>query len=77
MFWKKKPVGTTIFYATDIHGSSVCFKKFVNAPKFYATKGQRIDVLIMGGDVTGKLIVPVIRENSGYRSYLFGKERTL
>jgi Icc-related predicted phosphoesterase len=77
MFWKKKPAGTTIFFATDIHGSSVCFKKFINAPKFYATKGQRIDVLIMGGDVTGKLIVPVIRENSSHRSYLFGKERIL
>jgi Icc-related predicted phosphoesterase len=77
MFWKKKPAGTTIFYATDLHGSSVCFKKFINAPKFYATKGQRIDVLIMGGDLTGKLIVPVIKENSTYRSYLFGKERIL
>jgi Icc-related predicted phosphoesterase len=77
MFWKKKPVGTTIFYATDVHGSSVCFKKFINAPKFYATKGHRIDTLIMGGDLTGKLIAPVIRESGKYRSYLFGKERTL
>ncbi len=77
MFWKKKPVGTTIFYATDIHGSSICFKKFINAPKFYATKGQCIDLLIMGGDLTGKLIIPVIKENDKYRSYLFGKERIL
>ena len=24
-----------IFFATDIHGSNVCWKKFVNAGKFY------------------------------------------
>ena len=77
MFWKKKPEGTSTFYATDIHGSSICFKKFINSAKFYASKGQRIDVLIMGGDLTGKLIVPIIKENNKYRSYLFGKERIL
>jgi len=77
MFWKKKPQGTSIFYATDIHGSSVCFKKFINSAKFYASKGQRVDCLIMGGDLTGKLIVPIIKEGNKYRSYLFGKERIL
>jgi len=77
MFWKKKQTGTSIFYATDIHGSTVCFKKFINAPKFYLSKGKRIDVLIMGGDLTGKLIVPIIKESNKHRSYLFGKERIL
>ena len=44
----------TIFFATDVHGSNVCFKKFVGAAKFYGA-----DVLILGGDVTGKMVVPI------------------
>lgn len=77
MLWKKKPTGTTIFYATDVHGSTVCFKKFINAAKYYTSRGQRIDILIMGGDLNGKLIVPIIKEGNRYRSYLLGKERIL
>ena len=34
-----------IFFATDVHGSNVCFKKFISAGKFYDVK-----VLILGGD---------------------------
>ena len=49
-----------LFYATDIHGSETCFLKFINAAKFY-----KADVLIMGGDITGKMMVPIIRESSG------------
>ncbi|MCG2783615.1 MAG: metallophosphoesterase [Anaerolineae bacterium] len=46
---------TTLFFATDIHGSDICWKKFLNAGKFYGA-----DVLILGGDMTGKAIVPVV-----------------
>ena len=79
MFWKKKAIeGTTIFFCSDIHASTVCFRKFLNAAKHYREQGRRIDVLIVGGDITGKLIVPVIRTGTdSYRSYLFGKELTL
>ena len=49
-----------IFYATDIHGSETCFLKFINAAKFYKTQ-----LLIMGGDITGKMMVPIIKEISG------------
>lgn len=47
---------TTIFFATDVHGSEVCWKKFINAGKFYDAQ-----VIILGGDMTGKAIVPIIR----------------
>jgi Icc-related predicted phosphoesterase len=79
MFWKKKELdGTTIFFCSDIHASTVCFRKFLNAPKYYASKGRRIDILIVGGDITGKLIVPIIKDaQNSYRSYLFGKQFTL
>ena len=51
---------TTLFFATDIHGSDICWKKFLNAGKFY-----NADVMILGGDMTGKAIVPVISHNHG------------
>jgi Icc-related predicted phosphoesterase len=50
----------TVFFATDVHGSTVCFKKFVNAAKFYGA-----DVLILGGDVSGKMVVPLCRQTDG------------
>jgi Icc-related predicted phosphoesterase len=43
-----------IFFATDVHGSEICWKKFLNAGKFY-----KAEVLILGGDMTGKALVPI------------------
>jgi Icc-related predicted phosphoesterase len=48
---------TTLFFATDIHGSDICWNKFLNAGKFYSA-----DVLILGGDMTGKAIVPFVHQ---------------
>lgn len=59
-----------IFFCTDLHGSTVCFKKFINAAEFYGA-----DVLIMGGDTTGKMIVPIIRRANGtYTGSFSGKD---
>ena len=44
-----------IFFATDIHGSDVCWRKFLNAGAFH-----KADVLVMGGDMTGKAMVPIV-----------------
>src|SRR2546429_3627433 len=57
-----------VFYATDLHGSEVCWKKFLNAAKFYDA-----DVLICGGDMTGKAIRPTVSENSHYTVALGGE----
>ncbi len=46
-----------LFFATDVHGSEICWKKFVNAGKFYEA-----DTLILGGDMTGKAIIPIIAQ---------------
>jgi Icc-related predicted phosphoesterase len=43
-----------------LHGSNLCFRKLVNAGKFYGA-----DVLILGGDLTGKTIVPMVRMADG------------
>src|SRR5260370_12577435 len=47
-----------IFFATDLHGSEMCWRKFLNAAKFYEA-----DVLICGGDMTGKAMIPIVEEN--------------
>jgi hypothetical protein len=51
---------TRIFFATDTHGSSVCFRKFINAGKFYEAH-----VIILGGDITGKKVIPFVRQSDG------------
>jgi Icc-related predicted phosphoesterase len=51
---------TRILFATDLHGSSKCFRKFVNAPPIY-----RADVLVLGGDLAGKAIQTIVREPAG------------
>lgn len=59
----------TIFFATDIHGSETCFRKFLNAGKFYG-----VDALILGGDVAGKGLIPIVRGAGGaWEATLFGK----
>src|SRR2546427_11489109 len=58
-----------VFFATDLHGSEVCWKKFLNAARFYDA-----DVLICGGDMTGKAIVPIVSEK-GHYSYALGGEQ--
>jgi len=63
---------TKLFFATDLHGSEVCWKKFLNAAKFYDA-----DVLICGGDMTGKAIVPVVSENGHYSVVLGGERQTV
>jgi uncharacterized protein len=57
----KKPT-PRIFFATDVHGSETCFRKFVNAATAYLA-----DAIIMGGDITGKQLVLVVTENGGWR----------
>jgi len=64
---------TKIFFATDIHGSDRCFRKFLNAGKFYG-----VDAIVLGGDITGKMIVPVVEEGDGrYYANLFGRKRVV
>ena len=71
-FFKKKNQEkfTKIFYATDIHGSVPTFNKFINAAEFY-----KVDVLILGGDITGKLLIPIITEEGGWRATVMDETR--
>lgn len=59
------------FYATDFHGSKICFRKFINAAKVY-----KVSSLILGGDLTGKRVIPIIEQPDGiFKCQLFGRER--
>ncbi len=55
--------GSRLFFVTDIHGSDRCFRKFLNAAAFYDAQ-----YLVLGGDITGKTLVPIERTPGGYRA---------
>jgi Icc-related predicted phosphoesterase len=60
-----------LFYASDIHGSDLLWRKFLGASRFYDA-----DASIMGGDLLGKAIVPIERSGGGmYRAEFLGDER--
>ena len=61
-----------VFFSTDIHGSEVCWRKFLNAGSFH-----KADVLIMGGDMTGKAMVPITGSGSSWRVNLRDQETVL
>jgi Icc-related predicted phosphoesterase len=75
-FWKKGKAGgeaTRIFYATDIHGSEITYRKFLNAAKFYD-----VDALVYGGDLMGKLLIPIVSDAGGmWRASLQGQEQRI
>lgn len=59
-----------LYYASDIHGSDLLWRKFLNAAAFY-----EVGTLIMGGDLCGKGLAPVVRTNGGWTLPLAGEER--
>jgi len=76
-FWKKKDGAgsrhTRVFFATDIHGSERTFRKFINCAKFY-----KVDHVIMGGDIMGKFLIPIVHEHdSHYRVTLQGSHYSI
>jgi hypothetical protein len=62
-----------LFFTTDVHGSEKCFKKFLNAGKFY-----KANIVILAGDITGKIVVPLVKQSDGtYLTSYAGTETTL
>jgi Icc-related predicted phosphoesterase len=56
----------SLFFATDLHGSEKCFRKFLKAAEFY-----NVDALVLGGDLTGKLMVSVVEQPDGSHTATF------
>ena len=70
---KKPKTDLLLFFATDIHGSRVCFKKFLSSLEFYGA-----DVALLGGDMTGKMIVPIVHQGGGrYQAQVAGQDMSL
>lgn len=51
---------TLLYFASDLHGSEKCFRKFLNAGPFYGA-----DILVLGGDMAGKAIQAVLDQGGG------------
>lgn len=69
---EKEPV-TRILFATDMHGSEGAWRKFLNASAML-----KVNVAICGGDLTGKMIVPIVERSDGkYNYYFMGKTHTI
>ena len=63
----------TLFFASDLHGSETCFRKFVAAAAFYGA-----DTLILGGDLSGKQVVPIVAAGvDRWTAELHGQRRDL
>jgi Icc-related predicted phosphoesterase len=58
-----------LFFTTDVHGSDICWKKLLNSIEHF-----KADIAILGGDITGKMVIPLVEQGSGYTYRLFGRE---
>lgn len=62
-----------LFFTTDVHGSDRCFRKFLNSAKFYDAQ-----VIVLGGDMTGKAVVPVVHASgNSYTANFTNHPRTV
>jgi uncharacterized protein len=59
-FKRRSKSDLRLFFVTDVHGSNVCFRKFINGAKAYNAQ-----VLVLGGDVAGKRLAPIVRNGRG------------
>lgn len=61
-----------LFFTTDVHGSDVCWKKFIKSIDHF-----KVDIAILGGDITGKMVVPVVKTGEEHSYHLFGRENRI
>src|SRR5262252_7843148 len=60
-----------LLYATDFHAGDVVLRKFLNAVSVYEA-----NVAVIGGDLTGKRLAPVVAQADGWHAEVLGRERT-
>lgn len=64
---------TRFLFSTDLHGSETVWRKFLNAAKFF-----ELDALVLSGDMTGKLLIPIVKRADGkYDASLYGEPYVL
>jgi Icc-related predicted phosphoesterase len=69
LFRQKDKPDLRLLFVTDVHGSDVCFRKFINGAKAYDAQ-----VLILGGDVAGKRLSPLMRNGNGHYEGTLGHD---
>jgi Icc-related predicted phosphoesterase len=69
---RSRPRRTRILFATDVHGSDIVFRKFLNAVSVYEA-----DVAILGGDLTGKKLAPIVEDAGGWDTSIAGAARRI
>jgi uncharacterized protein len=67
-----RPAAQRLYYASDIHGSEILWRKFLNAAEAYDAP-----TLVMGGDVTGKVVIPFVAREDGVHVELFDQRHVL
>lgn len=62
-----------ILFSSDFHGNEVVWRKFLNSATIF-----KVDVLLMGGDMTGKVLLPIVKTDDGrYESYFQRRNQVL
>jgi len=62
-----------IFFSVDVHGSTLVWRKWITARSIHSA-----NILILAGDLTGKVLVPIIKRRDGtYTASYFGKKWVL
>jgi hypothetical protein len=69
LFSKQGQRGARLLFVTDLHASEVTFRKLMNAVEIYEAT-----ILVIGGDLAGKRVVPVISNANGYATSVSGEE---
>jgi len=59
--------GLRIYFTTDLHASEKCYGKFLRAASFY-----KADAIVLGGDITGKMIIPIVEQGDAFIANLHG-----
>jgi Icc-related predicted phosphoesterase len=64
---------TKFLFSTDFHGSETVWRKFLNAAKYFD-----LDALVISGDMTGKLLIPIVERPDGkYDATFYGEAQVL
>jgi uncharacterized protein len=66
-------MATRLYIASDLHAAEKAWRKFINAISMNVYKA---DVALLAGDLTGKATVPIIQNDGGYETELFGVHRS-
>ena len=61
-----------LFFASYVHGSDVCWKKFLKVIDHF-----KVEIAILGGDLTGKMVIPVVKSGDEYAYDIFGRHINL